>query len=218
MQGFYPLRSDVKTNGTARILNAVLDALNTEERLPRFLILALDMDIIADFKILDAGFKKGISAVINFRMQQIEISIRRKKSQIGDKKLGAIGMEADPMVIYIDMIQRQGKFDNPRLNKILELRYQFNLVLHEAAARLKQHIMSIRSCSAPDHFDGQGNLSAQGQLAFWHEVDNLLECFDRNDIKLLPWLHLKNRKFTKNNKFNRFRTYSHSRRDFTDRY
>ena len=219
VQGFYPLRADVNTNGTARILNAVLDALNTEERLPRFLILALDKDIISDFKKLNTSMIKGFSAVVNFLMQQIEIFIRRKKSQICEKKPGAIGAESDPTVIYIDMIQCQGKFDNPCLNRILDLRYQFNLVLHEAAARQNQHVMSIRSCSAADHFDGQGNLSARGQLAFWHEVDNLLECFDRQDIKLLPHLHLKKCNLQqRGDKFHHKTSYSHSSSAYCNRY
>ena len=64
-------------------------------------------------------------------------------------------------------------------------------MLHEAVDMRQHHVLSIRNCTSPRYFDGQGNLSVRGKLAFWHEVDNLLERFDVNEVKLLPQLHLK---------------------------
>ena len=94
-------------NSTACILNAVIDALNTEDRLPRFLVLPVDMGVLRDFKNSDHILDKHINAVVNFVTRQVEILVRRKKSQIMEKRPGALAAQTDPTVIYIDMIQQQ---------------------------------------------------------------------------------------------------------------
>lgn len=85
IQSSYPTRSYMGMNSTAHILNAVIDALNTEDRLPRFLVLAVDMDVLRDLKNSDHILDKHINAVVNFVTRQVEILVRRKKSQIMEK-------------------------------------------------------------------------------------------------------------------------------------
>ena len=165
--------------------------LNSTDRLPRCLIIALDKDLITDFKTIDYGIAKSMAAVINWLTCHVDIAVCRKKSQICEKKPGAIGDEADPTIVYIDMVQQQGTFQDVRMQQILDLHFKFNTMVHEAIARQGNRVLSIRSCTTPDHFDAMGNLSIKGKIDFWHEVDDLLECFDRVEVKLLPRLHLK---------------------------
>ena len=123
IQGFFKKSLNVYGNSTACILNSIIEALNEDDRLPRFLIIALDKDILSDFHRFDHGISKNIEAVINWLTCQIEIAVRRKNSQIAEKKPGAIGTESDPTVIYINMIQqplRKWEF-NTNLWDILEL-------------------------------------------------------------------------------------------------
>ena len=47
-------------------------------------------------------------------------------------------------------------------------------------------MMTISSCNTIDHFNKWGNLLMKGKYAFWYEMDELLERFDKDDIKLLP--------------------------------
>ena len=181
----------MKTNATSRTINAVLEVLNSTDRLPRCLIVALDKDLITDFKTIDYGIAKSMAAVINWLTCHVDIAVCRKKSQICEKKPGAIGAEADPTIVYIDMVQQQGTFQDVRMQQILDLHFKFNTMVHEAIARQGNRVLSIRSCTTPDHFDAMGNLSIKGKIDFLHEVDDLLECFDRVEVKLLPRLHLK---------------------------
>ena len=181
----------MKTIATSRTINAVLEALNSTDRLPRFLIVALDKDLITDFKTIAYGIAKSMAAVINWLTHHVDIAVRRKKSQIREKKPGAIGAEADPTIVYIDMVQQQGTFQDVRMQQILDLHFKFNTMVHEAIARQGNRVLSFRSCTTPDHFDAMGNLSIKGKIDFWHEVDDLLKCFDRGEVKLLPQLHLK---------------------------
>ena len=129
-------------NITTRLINSVVEALNDADRLPHFLIIAVDKDILNDFQEFEYGIASNLSAVINWITRQIEILVCRKKSQIAEKKPGAIGAESDPTVIFIDMIQcpqmRSEGEAMARLRKILDLCYKFNSILHEAIVNQNQ--------------------------------------------------------------------------------
>ena len=193
VKGSYPSTANIKTTGTSRLVNAVIDGLNEENRLPRFLIVAIDKDIMMDLNSFEYGISKNITALVNWVTRQVDIAVRRKKFQIKAKKLGALGAEADPTIIYIDMIQRPRnlKFTTEKLKSIFSLRYKFNSILHEAIDQQQHRVMSIEACNEVDHYDSAGNLTNKGKIEFWHEVDYLIEEFERNNTKLLPHLHLK---------------------------
>ena len=192
VQGYYPNMSDIKTNATARIINAVIEALNDEDRLPRYLVIALDKDILSDFKQIDFGITKEITAVLNWLTRQVDIAVRQKRLQIESRKYGALNPANDhPTIIYIDMIRRFGRFED-KITDILSLRYKFNKLLHEAVHNQCCKVMSIQPCVSGDHFDMTGNLTNKAKIEFWHEVDNLLERVNFDKVKLNPKLHLKN--------------------------
>ena len=59
-------------------------------------------------------------------------------------------------------------------------------------AKQDQYLLQIKACNTMDHFDSAGMLSSKGKFAFWYEMDDLIEHFNRNQVKLLPKLHLRN--------------------------
>ena len=68
---------------------------------------------------------------------------------------------------------------------------KFNDALNDAVAKVDQRILMLNSCFAEEHFDVWGNISARGKKALWLEMDDLLERFDRYEIKLLPTPNIK---------------------------
>ena len=178
--------SDLKVNVTARIYNSVIDALNDDAlnddaHLPRYLIIALDKDVLKDLSELEFGVTKNLTSILNWLTRKIDIAVRRKRCQINEKKPGATGSQKDPTIIYIDMIQCIGMSqcigmpkDNLKLKSILDLRFKFNSILQAAIENQDDRVMSIRSCATANHFDAAGNLTNRGKIAFWHEVDDLL--------------------------------------------
>ena len=190
VKGYYPTVSDLKTSATSRIYNMVVDALNDDDHLPRFLVITLDKDVISDIKTFDYGLTKDLTIIMNWLTRKIDILVRRKKCQIKARKLGGISGDYDPVIIYIDMIKRpDNKQYSKRLTDICNSRYKFNVVTHETADQQDQRILSICTCNSYSCFDNSGNLTNKGKLHFWHEVDELLEMFDDNRVKLLPRLH-----------------------------
>ena len=77
------------------------------------------------------------------------------------------------------------------LDEIFALRAKFNDALNDAAGRLNHRILTVNSCNVTQHFTHRGELSVAGKRAFWMEIDDLLECFDSNRVKLLPNLNNK---------------------------
>ena len=121
-------------------------------------------------------------------MQQIEIAINRKRLQISTRKPGVI-QQGDPKIIYTMMQRRNERFRaGSKMEVICSIRPKFNDILNDAVAGVNQYILSIRSCCLKDHFDHWGSyLSYKGKIDFWSEMDELLERFDNNQVKL----HLK---------------------------
>ena len=187
VEPFYPITSDVKSNATSRIFNAVMDALNKDNKLPRFLVVLLDKDILSDLKLFDFGLSKNIMAILNWLIHQINITVRRKKCHIRSMKPGALGSDDDPTTIFMDMIQRIGNFQkDSKITAYNDARFKFNSLLHKVVAKQQHKIMSIRSCTSPDHFDACGNLTNKGKIEFWLEADSLLERYNKQGDKITP--------------------------------
>ena len=199
---YYNVRGNIESSipqryATGRIINNVIEALNQKQpqrhRLPRFLVIMPDKDLINDLENLNVDEEgdnkevfKEIAYLVNYLTRQIDIIVRRKRLQISEKKPGAICAD-DPIVIYVTMLNRVDRFHpESRMGKICYLRSKFNDLLNEAAARQEQHIMNIKCCQNFEHFQRSGELSAKGKAAFWAEVDDLLERFDRGKVKLIP--------------------------------
>ena len=193
----------------SRILNATIEALNTEHRLPKMLIIIIDKDIINDLKDedFDYGANKCLTLNINWLFKQIDIAVRRTRLQILEKRPGAVNGN-DPKIIYVQMVIRVEHYkNNSKMAKICGLRSKFNELLSEAAGRFNAYILSIRSCTGPEYFDHLGNLSAKGKDAFWWELDELIEKFEANQVKLLPCTRLDQHS---NNRINRRFPHQHS--------
>ena len=171
---------------TSCIINALIEGLNTFGHLPKYLIVIPDLDVIKDVKEFDYGVFKALSAIMNWLTRQIDIAIRRKRLQLMEKKPGAV-KNSDPTIIYVNAIHRVEFFrPGSKLEAYCSIRTKFNDILNACAARQEQHILTIRSCFTLDHFDQWGKLTTKGKSSFWIELDDLMERFEKREIKLLP--------------------------------
>ena len=112
--------------------------------------------------------------------------IKKKAIHLLEKKPGAVtGCPTTP--IFVKMLRRIGHFnEKSKMAKICALRAKFNDALNDAVAKVDQRILTINSCSMYEDFERDGSLSRKGRIAFWQELDNLIERFDMKKIKLLP--------------------------------
>ena len=174
-------------NVLAHTLNALSHAVNERKRLLRFLVILLDKDIISAFNVFEDDIVTSICDAVNWFVCQISVIIRRKRFDLITAKPGSI-YRAYPAIVFIRMIRRVDLLFHrgSKLDLIYSMRAKFNDALNHAAARIDQHMMTINSCNTGAHFEHLGDLSSKGKKVLWYEVDDLLERFDKKDIKLLP--------------------------------
>ena len=184
--GFYKRITGGVKYAVARIVNSLIEALNTKDRLPRFIIVIPGKNVVSDINVFEFGASRVLADITRWMVRQISILVHRKKMELTTRKPGAVFFN-DPRIVFVRMIRRQDSYPiGSKMDKICGLRAKFNDALNEAITNTDQHILTINSCHTVDHFDKWGNLSVRGMYAFWDEIDNLLERFDKDKIKLLP--------------------------------
>ena len=172
-------------NCIARVINSLIEAFNKRKRLPCFLVILLDKDVIEDVDPFCTDWNV-LHKLINWLAKQLDIFVKRCCLEITERRPWAI-LTMDPKVIFIKMICRVDYYpQKSRLEKVCIHRAKFNDILNDVAAKRTQLVMNVMGCNSHDHFENTGGLSPKGKIDFWFEVDELLEKFDRNQIKLLP--------------------------------
>ena len=186
IHAFYNDKASAPELAATHIVNSAVDAVNKSHRLPKFLVVILDKDILSDFDLFASDAVESIAEETSWVVKQIQTAMKHRRSSVTDQKPGAVYAD-DPKIIFVRMIRRvESHSFGKTLNRVFELRPKFNDSLNEAVRRIDQYILTINSCNSPDHFTHEGELSEKGHLAFWKELDNLVDRFDNKKIKLLP--------------------------------
>ena len=167
-------------NTLLHINNAFIEALNRRDRLPRYILLILDRDLIDMVNRFDFGITEQLEKCVKWLATQLEWSITARKEQMWNIKLGAIPLK-DTKIIWLEM------FDRPVTDNAMTIRNKFNRGLNEVAKqRNNNYIMVIDSLKDPKHFERNGKLNYWGKLQFWKQVDYLVKQFDRRKTTLHP--------------------------------
>ena len=173
-----------------RMLNALTETINTLHTLPKFLIIVLDKDILGNIDLYTKHVDKHISEMTCCFVRQINTIVRRKRVDLLAKKPGAVSGYCTT-IIFLRMIRRVGSFhEDSKMYQVNSFRHRFNDCLNDAVAKISQRILTVNSCNAYEHFDRGGRLSPAGCMIFWKELDDLIDRYERNKVKLLP--NLKN--------------------------
>ena len=173
----------------SRITNSLIEGFNHRARLPRFIIVLLDKDLIEDVNQFEYGTVDEYRKNLAWLMRQINMLVRRRRLDLMDKKPGAV-YNSDPKVIFVRMIKRVAYYNKGhRMEKVCSFRTKFNDILEEVVAEFDYHIMSIHACCTEDCFDPQGKLTYKGKNRYWQEMDELIENFDKKKIALMPKTH-----------------------------
>ena len=158
-----------------------------DARLPRYLIVILDYNIIKDLSdVHNFGGHKIVSTLTDWVVCKLNVIVRRKRVDLWEKKPGSLsGLETH--LIFVKMIRRIGSFhQGSNMQGVCALRPKFNDVLNDAVSKIDQRILTINSYNTYDHFDKRGNLSQKGKTDFWYELDDLIYRYEIGKVKLLP--------------------------------
>ena len=183
-------RSAATELAMARTVNSLIEAINEKDALLlKYVIVILDKDILQELNFDEVDFetnKQMIPDLVLWLVRQINTVIMHKCVDLLEKKPGAVSGVATT-VIYVRMLKRIGKFHaKSKINGICALCAKFNDALNDEVAKIEHRILTISSCNTYEHFDCSGNLSMKGKLDFIWELDDLIQRFDLDRIKLLP--------------------------------
>ena len=90
VSGHFQMRlSAVK--GVTRLYNALIEALNAQKfRLPKYIVMVPDKDLIEQINFYSFGASSVISATLQWLVHQMELTVERKEEKIIEKRPGAL--------------------------------------------------------------------------------------------------------------------------------
>ena len=173
--------------GIARMLHAIVQAMNDNHRLAKYIIMIPDRDIVLSLLNQDIDSSYIMGATLHYLIKQINILIARRKHDLATKKPGVLNAE-HPSVVWVRMLKQPiASGFTPALNKAIALRGKFNSVLEERLLDGYQDTHKIISIEVgPDGFDRNGNLTSNGKEDMWKEINRGMRKFDMGEIKLMP--------------------------------
>ena len=166
------------------IINALVEKMNEEEKLPRYIIIILDKDITEEAFFYDFGVKFILKDLLGWIQCNIDCCIETRKEDIRGKRAGALTSAVEPRYVWVAPLHRPPNSARKNIyslvNKCKEtLEY---IVSHEGHC----HYLELTSVNEYAHFDHWGNLTLVGKDQLWKELDQQMRCFDRSDLDLLP--------------------------------
>ena len=170
-----------------RIYNAIVDEMNSNQRLPKYILIAIDKDLIESLKSFDFGAQILMEDAVSWLVEKLDKALYWRKEDIRSKKPGALTGPGEPRLIFINIIDRPRNTD-PRKHNVFKLVSKANDAIEKVVHKYKRmyHIMYIESVNEFLHFDYQGHLTPNGRIQYWKEVDDKMRRFDKGQIDLNP--------------------------------
>ena len=172
------INSTTTTSPIARIVNALIDAINGSIHLPRLIVFMPDIDVLKSLTFYGKGtshvIEKGLGHLINTTVSIIE----NWKLQMKKVKPGYVKM-SEPKMIWIGLISK------PYFDKVMTLRRKHNEILEDTRT-MHKHCYYLNPAPILKHeFDWNNNLSSAGKVELWRSIDQEIRRFDEGNYDSL---------------------------------
>ena len=174
----------VLTDTMTRIVNCVIKGLNESARLPRFIIVIPDLDVVRHVNEFGKGMTVVNRAAIKWIINQITRAVTAKHEDLVKKRPGVVISVTEPKFVWVKMVQRPMQNSNWS-----NARSKFNKLLENALVDKHNHyILDVNQALSanPGFFSSYGKLSGSGKVKFWQELDLQLEEFNNRKRSLRP--------------------------------
>ena len=170
-----------------RICNAIVEGMNTIDRLPKYILIILDKDLIESLKKVEFGAKIMIENAIIWLIEKLEKAIYWRKDDIRSKCPGALTGHGEPRLIFVSIPERPRSTDS-RKHEVFKLVTKANTTIENTVRKYPRfcHMMCVESVNEFIHFDYQGRLTPNGRKQYWKEIDEEMKRFDKKQTDLLP--------------------------------
>ena len=170
----------------ARVINSIIEGLNSKERLPKYVLILLDKDLIESLDYFVFGISEALDDCVSWLVKQVNKLFEIRCEDLCSKKPGALSTATERRVIWLAMLHRNLVADN-RMKQIYNKKSKFNRALEEAITQHRyHHIMYLDSVVESSHYDSLGKLTARGKTEMWTEIIHQICLFDLEEINLKP--------------------------------
>ena len=158
----------------------MVKALNDAKKLPRFVVVIPDWDILKYADHNTYGIDKVLNRVLIWMLMNMSRAVDMRKDQLYRVKHGAV-TAAEPKFIWVKMLQRM-----PSSDKVLMVRSKFNWMLETLLVDRKHHYVIDINPILWDHeyFNNLNDLNNDGLILFWKEIDECIHLFDKHKLSL----------------------------------
>ena len=154
-----------------RIYNSLIEALNENIFLPKYVIIIPDADIIEFITTKTFGARDEIEEHLFWLMKQILNALITRREDLKQKNPGAVTADLC-RVIWMKMLTRPITQDE-NLKKMWKLRPKFNDTLDNLLSVKKyMHMVNVPNMEEVKFFDQRGALTPLGKRNFWRNFND----------------------------------------------
>ena len=190
---FYQTSLSTDQIGISRILNSFIEGLNQKQKLPKYVLMIADSDIITHTEkstdIFDFGATIIFEDIMKELFKQLNKAIDRRRTNIIYKCPGALGSTFEPRLIWIKPIKRPYDPQDSKQAARAVLRTKFGSCLDNLISdECYMYIMTLEEFESDSRnlFDANFNMTNTGKIVFWNEINSQMRKFERSEIELKP--------------------------------
>ena len=182
VRGFYDLLFDTEDACIGRIRNLLINAINTEQLLPKAIIIVLDDDILDDLNHFDIGISVALGKWIEWLTQKFHEIIQDYKKILQSKSR----KYKYPHFVWCLLPQHMvfAQFN--------DYKEKFNTAVKKATKNYREmSTISLNLWNSDDmsYFDG-GQISQIGMATYWQAINAAFKVWDRSQMKTEHMAHL----------------------------
>ena len=169
---YYTNPSNGLRNAYARILNAMIKGLNEHIRLPKFIMIMCDIDVLNTICFFNKGMPVAFEKCISWFIKQVDQSLETRKENMYRKRPGSVSGQT--RIIWVHIINRPIIRNHPDKirNKVLAGRNRYNITLNDIVADTRyHHTLIVGRLDEIGFFTNLGNLNDDGAREYWREID-----------------------------------------------
>ena len=146
----------------ARVINSMIEGLNSKEQLPKYVLVVMDKDLIENVNYFEFGLADIMDECVFWMVKEANKLFEIRREDLRRRKPGALSTATEPRLVWLAMIQHPMVHDN--FKKVYSKRSKFNKALEDAVSRFKyHHIMFVDGLMEAAHFDTTWRLTAAGK-------------------------------------------------------
>ena len=123
---YFPSGTSMLKSMMAKWLNSVIEGLNSKYKLPRYVLILPDKDLIENLNYFQYRVTELFETCLTWVIRQLDRVFTVRREALKLSKPGAVSSVSEPRVIWVAMITRPKINSDKRMGAIWSLRLKFN--------------------------------------------------------------------------------------------